>query len=75
MVFEKVQEIIHDKFNIDMSSITLQSDIREDLDADSLDLIDMITEIEDYFELHIPTEVLTEITTVNDLVNYIESQM
>lgn len=75
MVFEKVQEIIHDKFNIDMSSITLQSDIREDLDADSLDLIDMITEIEDYFELRIPTEVLTEITTVNDLVNYIESQM
>ncbi len=75
MVFEKVQEIIHEKFNIDMSNITLQSDIREDLDADSLDLIDMITEIEDYYELRIPTEVLSEITTVNDLVNYIESQL
>ena len=75
MVFEKVQEIIHEKFNIDMSNITLQSDIREDLDADSLDLIDMITEIEDYYELRIPTKVLSEITTVNDLVNYIESQL
>ena len=75
MVFEKVQEIIHDQFGVDTAEITLQSDIREDLDADSLDLIEMITAIEDYYELRIPTEVLTELTTVQDLVNYIESQI
>lgn len=74
MVLEKICEIIKDKFDVDPSTITMESDIREDLNADSLDLIDMISEIEEVYNLRIPTEVLTEITTVGDLVKFIESQ-
>lgn len=74
MVFEKVLDIITEKFDIDPSEITMDSDIREDLNADSLDLIDMISEIEAEYDLRIPTEVLTEIATVGDLVNYIEGE-
>ncbi len=74
MVFEKIQAIITEKFGVEAADITMDSDIREDLNADSLDLIDMITEIEDLYDLRIPTDVLTEITTVGDLVSYIESQ-
>ena len=74
MVFEKVLDIITEKFDIDPSEITMDSDIREDLNADSLDLIDMISEIEAEYDLRSPTEVLTEIATVGDLVNYIEGE-
>lgn len=75
MVFEKICEIINEKFDIDPSTVTMESDIREDLNADSLDLIDMISEIEEVYNLRIPTEVLTEITNIGDLVKYIETQL
>ncbi len=75
MVFDKIAALINEKFGIEVSEISMDSDIREDLNADSLDLIDMITEIEDIYSLRIPTEILTEITTVGDLVNYIEAQL
>lgn len=75
MVFGKVQEIVNEKFDIDPAEVTMESNIRDDFDADSLDLVDMISEVEDAFEIRIPTEVLTEIVTVGDLVEYIEGQI
>ena len=50
----------------------MDSNIQDDLGADSLDVVDLITTIEDEFDLYIPDEAVEEIKTVGDIVNYIE---
>jgi len=74
MVFEKVQSIIADKLGMDESKISLESSLQEDLEADSLDVMDIITALEDEFEIEIPQEDLTDMEKVSDLVSYIESK-
>ena len=72
MVFEKVRDIICDQFELDEEDVTLETVIREDLDADSLDLIDLVMTLEDEFSVEVPDEALEEIRTVEDIVKYIE---
>ncbi|MBQ5995717.1 MAG: acyl carrier protein [Clostridia bacterium] len=72
MVFEKVREIICDQFELDEDDVTLETVIREDLDADSLDLIDLVMTLEDEFSVEVPDEALENIVTVEDIVKYIE---
>ncbi len=72
MVFEKLQEIIVDKLGVDESEITMDTSIKDDLKADSLDLFEVVMGIEDEFEIEIPTEDLEDINTVGDMVAYIE---
>lgn len=73
MVFEKIQEIIADKLGIDAEEITLDSSIKDDLNADSLDLFEIVTGIEEEFDVEVPTEALGDMNTVKDVVTYIES--
>lgn len=70
-VFEKVQEIIVEELGKDAEEVTLTTTF-EDLDADSLDLFQVISEIEDAFDIQIDTE--EGLTTVGDLVAYVESK-
>ncbi|HEM3023951.1 acyl carrier protein [Streptococcus suis] len=70
-VFEKVQEIIVEELGKDAEEVTLTTTF-EDLDADSLDLFQVISEIEDAFDIQIDTE--EGLTTVGDLVAYIEEK-
>lgn len=72
MIFEKVRDIICEQFEIDADSITPETVIREDLDADSLDLIDLVMTFEDEFKMEVPDEAISEIKTVADIVKYIE---
>ena len=72
MVFEKVREIICDQFELDEDDVTLETVIREDLDADSLDLIDLVMTLGDEFSVEVPDEALENIVTVEDIVKYIE---
>ena len=72
MVFEKIQEIIAEELGKDVEEIKLTTDIQEDLEADSLDLFQIINEIEDEFDVKIETE--DGIKTVQDLVTYVEKQ-
>ena len=71
-VFEKVQEIIVEELGKDASEITLETSF-ESLDADSLDIFQIINEIEDEFDVKIETE--DGITTVEDLVKYVDAQL
>lgn len=73
MVFEKVQKILVDQFEVDEDSITLETKLEEDLGADSLDSIDLIMSIEDEFEIEVPDDVVENIKAVADIVNYIEN--
>ena len=72
MVFEKIQEIIAEELGTETEEIKLTTDIQEDLEADSLDLFQIINEIEDEFDVKIETE--DGIKTVQDLVTYVEKQ-
>ena len=76
MVFEKVQEILSSQFDVIADSITLETDIVDDLGADSLDLVDMLMCLEDEFSIgEVPDEMVEKIRTVGQLVTYIEENM
>ena len=71
MVFEKIREIIAEQTGKDESEITLETNVKEDLDADSLDLFQIIKDIEDEFDVSV--ENPEEIVTVKDAVDFVES--
>ena len=71
-VFEKLQEIIADQLEVDASEIDYESNIIDDLGADSLDIVDLVMSVEDEFGIEVPDEALEYIKTVEDIVKYIE---
>ena len=71
MVFEKIREIIAEQTGKDPEEITLETNVKEDLDADSLDLFQIINDIEDEFDVSV--EDPEAIVTVQDAVDFVES--
>ena len=72
-MFEKIQEIIADKLSIDVEEITLDSSFIDDLNADSLDIVELIMALEDELEMEIPDEDVENFKTVGDVVNYVKT--
>ncbi|MBR5306066.1 MAG: acyl carrier protein [Oscillospiraceae bacterium] len=72
MVFEKLREIISEQLEISEELITMESNIRDDFDADSLDFVDIVMSIEDEFNVEVPDEAIDDIKVVGDLVRFIE---
>ena len=72
MSFEEVAEIIADQLKIDVDKIKPESKLIDDLKADSLDIVELVMELEQRFNLEIPDEVMPTIETVKDVVDYIE---
>lgn len=72
MIFEKVREIICEQFDVDEESVTPDTDIREDLDADSLDMVDLVMSFEDEFKIEVPDSAIETVKTVDDIVKFIE---
>jgi acyl carrier protein len=73
--FEAVKEIIVDLLGVDPTKVTPEARFREDLEADSLDLVELIMAFEDKFGGEISDEDAQSITTVGEAVNYIETRM
>lgn len=73
MVFEKIREILATQFDKDPEEITMDTDIQDDFNADSLDIVDLLMSIEDEFDISIPDEDVTGMKCVGDLVKYIEN--
>ncbi len=71
MVFEKVKAILAEQFDVEEDSITTETNIQEDLGADSLDVVDLIMSIEDEFEFEVPDHEVENIKTVGALVDFI----
>lgn len=75
MVFEKVQKLLAEALNIeDASTITRESNIVQDLGADSLDMVELLMSLEDNFGITVPDEVANDLVTVDAIVKYIEAQ-
>ncbi|MBD5093617.1 MAG: acyl carrier protein [Subdoligranulum sp.] len=72
MVFERIREIICDQLDLEEDSITMDSDIMEDFEADSLDLVDLVMSLEDEFNMEVPDDQIENFRTVGDVVRYIE---
>ena len=72
MVFEKIKAILVDQLDLDESQITMESDIIDDFDADSLDIVDLIMSIEEEFEVEVPDGEIENFRVVGDVVRYIE---
>jgi len=76
MVFEKIVDILAEQLDIEnKNTITMESELVDDLGADSLDSIDIVMSVEDEFAIEVPDEVIESIKTVADIVDYIESKM
>ena len=73
MVLDQIKEILKDTMDIDESKITLDAKLKEDLELDSLDSVELIMSAEEEFGIEIPDEDVMNFKTVNDIVNYIES--
>ena len=63
---------IRDRLDIDEEKITMDSNILEDFEADSLDVVDMVMSLEDEFGVEIPDEEIENLHTVGDVVRYVE---
>jgi len=74
MILEKIKEIIAEELGIEKDEIKLESDLTDDLGADSLDAIELIMAIEEEFDVDIPDGEATKIKGVSDIVSYLESQ-
>ena len=72
-MLEEMRKMIAEQLNCEESEITADTSFKDDLGADSLDLFEMVMAFEEAFEVEIPSEDLEQITTVGDVVKYIES--
>ena len=70
--YSKVVSMLSEQLNVDSNRISLESDVIKDLGADSLDLVDMLTIIEDDFNIVIPDEAAMNMRTVGDVVDYMQ---
>ena len=74
MIFDKVAEILAEQLDVEAEEITPETDIIDDLGADSLDIVDLVMSLEDEFDLEIPDEDVEGIRTVGGLTKYLEDR-
>ncbi|MBQ9044942.1 MAG: acyl carrier protein [Oscillospiraceae bacterium] len=75
MIFEKVRDILADQLELDPASITMDTNIIEDLEADSLDFVELVTSIEDEFDIVITEEAVGDFKTVRQVVEFLEDRV
>ena len=74
MYFDKVREIITRQLDIDPESVKMESRLIEDLKADSLDIVELVMDLEQEFDVETPDEDLPKVQTVADNVNFLENR-
>ena len=73
--FERVVQIIAEELNIEPETLTLSTHITDDLNADSLDAMEVILKIEEEFDVEIPDDIVQRIQTIADVVEFLDSQV
>lgn len=72
MIFEKICEIIAEQLDIEASEITMETDLMQDLNADSLDAVEVLTQIEEEYGIEIPDEETENFRVVGNIVRFVE---
>lgn len=73
-MLEKMKKILSEQLDIDENEITPESRFKEDLDADSLDLFELLTTLEEQYDIEIRAEDMEGLTTVGKVIDYLESK-
>ncbi len=73
-IFEQVKKILCDQLDLDEEQVTEDSEVIDDLGADSLDIVDLVMTLEEEFDTEIPDEDIESLRTVGDIVKYIEER-
>ena len=73
MVFDKIKEIIAEQLGVEEDVITTETNLMKDLEADSLDAVEIIMAIEDEYDIEVPDEDAEKFQTVTDIVKYVEA--
>lgn len=71
-MLEKMKEIIAEQLGVDTSDVELSTSFKDDLGADSLDLFELVMALEEEFNCEIPSDDLTSIATVEDIIKYLK---
>lgn len=74
-MFEKMKTVIAEQLSVEEEQITLEARFKEDLDADSLDLFEMVMAAEEEYGIEIPSEDLEKMATVGDFIKYLEARV
>lgn len=74
MTYEKIKNLLVEELDLDAEEVTLTSQLKDDLGADSLDMVDLIMSIEDTFDIKVDESQAANIKTVEDIVNYIDAK-
>ena len=73
-MLEKMKEIIAEQLSVSEDEVTLEASFKDDLDADSLDLFELVMALEEEYDVEIPAEELTDLNTVGDVINYLKDK-
>ena len=74
-LFEKLKGMIVDQLGVDADSITMESSFVDDLNADSLDMVELVMAMEQEFDISVPDEVAEKVGTVGDAVEFIKNAL
>ncbi len=74
MDFGKIKEVVAEQLGVDVTELTSETSLKEDLNADSLDLFQIIMSLEEEFGIEIPTEDTESINTIGDIENYLSKR-
>ena len=74
-IFEKVKSVVAEQLGIDEEEITMESSFNDDLEADSLDIVELMMALEDEFKIEISDEDAGKISTIGDVVEYIKERL
>ena len=74
MTFDKIRDIIAEQLGVEADDVKMDTHLMKDLEADSLDAVEIIMEIEDEYDIEIPDEEAEKFQKVSDIVNYVEEK-
>ena len=75
MTLDKIKGIIAEQLGVEEDKVTMETHLMKDLEADSLDAVEIIMAIEDEFDIEVPDEDAEKFQTVSDIVSYVESRL
>ncbi|MDE6959905.1 MAG: acyl carrier protein [Lachnospiraceae bacterium] len=73
-MLEKVKTMVAEQLNVEAADLTAETSFKDDLGADSLDLFELVTNLEDEYEIEIPSEELENLTTVGAVADYLKAK-